>query len=152
MRPAGPIELGRVECCECPLGRASGADQGQFCPFITHHQAGGEFLCRAGDPAGHVWYVAEGVIGLSRPHTEPDDVEWLRLPGSFVGLEALSRGTYLYTARSLSRTTLCRATREGLEEWLRWGESRGRAVAEAAGDDPLLADRVSALSGGSTRP
>lgn len=139
MSPPGAVQLDRVECPECPVGRASGADRGQFCPLVTCHAAGGELLCTAGEPADHVWYVKQGVIGLSRPDADPDQLESLRLPGSFVGLEALAGETYLRTARAVSSATLCRATRDGFQEWLRWSDERVRAVVEAAGDDPLLA-------------
>lgn len=138
----GTIGVQGVQCSRCALGHASGADAGQFCPFIIRRYARGDFLCTAGAPADYVWMVKEGVVGVGRSASDVDQLEALRLPGGYVGLECLVRDTYLCTARALSRVTLCGATREGFRRWLRQNDERIGVVFEAALRDPLLVDMI----------
>ena len=135
------VDLGEMSCDACPVGCASGRSAVQFCPFIIRHYERGTELCRAGQPAGYVWLVKEGVIGLGSAPGEPERLDGLRLPGGFVGLECLLRDDYLSSARALSRVTLCGATREGFVRWVLGSAERLRLVMRAALDDPLLAGR-----------
>lgn len=141
------LEVEGVQCSRCAIGRASGVGAGQFCPFIVRQYARGEFLCTAGEPADYVWLIKEGVVGLGRSPEDVDQLEALRLPGGYIGLECLVRDTYLCTARALSRVTLCGATREGFQRWLRQTDQRVGVVLEAALSDPLLIEMVQ-LQGG----
>jgi CRP-like cAMP-binding protein len=150
------MSLERVACGDCPVGRASGAGKGQFCPFIIRQYARGDVLCLCGGPADHVWFIKAGVVGLSRS-ADPDqgDVDTVCLPGSFVGLECLIEDRYLRTARTLSNAMLCGATAEGFHRWLRQSDERLTLVMHAVHDSPVLggqadlfASRLSRRDGG----
>jgi CRP-like cAMP-binding protein len=104
-------------CSECPVGAASGAGQGTFCPLITRAYAQGEVLYRKGEPASYIWFVKSGVIELGKDEPAAQCSE-RRGPGSFIGLEALVRDEYDATARSATATSLCGATRAGFTQWL----------------------------------
>lgn len=132
------LDLGQVACSDCPIGRASGLGRGQFCPFITREYARGELLCTAGAPATHVWMVKRGVVGLGLSSAEPDRLDTLRLPGTYVGLECLLGDRYLATARTVARTTLCSATRDGFRRWARESDERLALVLRAALRDSIL--------------
>jgi CRP-like cAMP-binding protein len=135
------IDLGELSCDACPVGCASGRSLVQFCPFIIRHYQRGAELCRAGEPADYVWLVKDGMIGLGAAPGEPDRLDALRLPGSFVGLECLLGDSYRSTAKALSRATLCGATREGFLRWVRGSDERLRLMMRAALADPLLTGR-----------
>jgi CRP-like cAMP-binding protein len=147
VRPA-VLQLDDVACSGCALGRASGADRGQFCPFIIRHHARDEILCLAGEPADHVWLVKQGVVGVdrSRDAGQPEGLEALRLPGSYIGLECLSGGRYLRTARALTPVALCGATRDGFFRWLRQDDERAATIMRAVLDDPFLAGHAGDLA------
>jgi CRP-like cAMP-binding protein len=132
-----PVDLGELTCDACPVGCASRSAV-QFCPFIIRHYERGALLCSAGAPADYVWLVKDGVIGLGTAAGEPDRLDALRLPGTFVGLECLLQETYLASARALSRATLCGATREGFLRWVRASDDRLRLIVRAAMGDALL--------------
>jgi CRP-like cAMP-binding protein len=110
----GYQELCSVSCNRCPVGRESGADAGQFCPWITRSYQPGDVLARAGEPSDYVWFVKDGVVGLVADGARRSEA--LRLPGSFIGLES---GIWRTTAVVLAPSRLCGATREGYESWLR---------------------------------
>jgi CRP-like cAMP-binding protein len=129
-RPAA-IEIENISCDGCEVGRAAGAEEGQFCPFIIRRYTRDQVLCLAGGAADYVWFVKDGVIALSRSRDDADEVQALRLPGSYVGLECLVSGTYVYSARALSPCTLCGATREGFLGWLRQSDERVATVMRA---------------------
>ena len=109
-----------VACADCPLGRVSGVGQGMFCPFVTRSEAAGALLARAGAMHERIWFVKSGVVGTSaaREDDPSDAIDQVHLPGSFVGLECLTRGRYQESARVLARADLCSATTEGFLEWL----------------------------------
>jgi CRP-like cAMP-binding protein len=111
---------------DCPLGQTSCADQSEFCPFIVRRYAGGELVCLIDDPAEYVWFVREGIIALDRSREPGDEIQAdaLRKPGSFVGLESLVVDRYLRSARTVSHATLCGATREGFNRWMRQSDQR----------------------------
>jgi CRP-like cAMP-binding protein len=135
------IDLGELSCDACAVGCASGRSLVQFCPFIIRQYQQGAELCRAGEPADYVWLVKDGLIGLGAAPGEPDHLDALRLPGSFVGLECLLGDSYVSTAKALSRATLCGATREGFLRWVRGSDERLRLVTRAVLADPLLTGR-----------
>ena len=136
------IDLGEMSCDACPVGCASGRHAAQFCPFIIRHYERGAELCRAGAPADYVWLVKDGVVGLGGGPGEPDHLEALRLPGGYIGLECVVDTSYRFSARCLSRTVLCGATREGFLRWMRASDERVRVVVRAIIGDPLLAARA----------
>lgn len=140
MSRCDPLDLGCVKCADCALGQASGIAASQICPFITRTYARGETLCSAGEPAGYVWFVKEGVVALGRSAHDPDRIDALRLPGSYIGLEALMRPTYLCTARVLARTILCGAPRDAFLRWTRRSDDRLATMLWAALADPLLVE------------
>ncbi len=143
------IQFEAIACDDCALGRASGAYRSQFCPFIMRHYRRGEVICLAGDPASHVWFVKDGVVGLDRSRDaldELDKLDGLRLPGSYVGLECLVDDVYLRTARAVSSVTVCGATREGFQSWLRQDDERVATLLRAVLDDPLVAFTAEALA------
>jgi CRP-like cAMP-binding protein len=131
IKRSGAIELEIVSCAEGELGRTAGPEDGQSYPFIVRRYARDQVLCTAGDDANHVWFVTEGVVGLSRSRSEAGEVHALRLPGSYVGLECLVSGSYVNTARALSHCTLYGATREGFLAWLRQSDERVATVMRA---------------------
>ena len=118
--PATVRAVKPIACSDCPLGRVSGVGQGMFCPFVTRSEAAGTVLARAGTTHERVWFVKSGVIGTgaARDDGPSDAVDQVHLPGSFVGLECLTRGRYQGSARVLARAELCSATTEGFLEWL----------------------------------
>jgi CRP-like cAMP-binding protein len=132
------FELGEMSCDACPVSCAGGRSAVQFCPFIIRHYERGAELCRAGQPAGYVWLVKDGVIGLGSAPGDPERLDALRLPGGFVGLECLVRDDYVSSARVMSRATLCGATREGFMRWVLGSAERLRMVMRAVLEDPLL--------------
>ncbi len=119
-----------IDCEQCPVWRETCAGEPTFCPFITRSYRRGELLCTAGEPADYVWFVKKGVIGLSGPGftrlsgTDDDDTSALRLPGSFIGAESLVTDRYSYTVHTLTKVTLCGATRGGFRRWV--GPARDR--------------------------
>ena len=133
----GDPDLGTVQCQDCPVGRVSGVGRGQFCPFVTHEVQHGRVLCRAGQPATHVWWIKRGVVALSCG-PDPDRLAALRLPGTFVGLEGLIGDAALATARPFTGVSVCRATRDGFRAWLAQDPERLALVLRAALADPLL--------------
>jgi len=141
--------LGQVDCASCAVGKAAGVGRGQFCPFITRECARDELLCTAGEPIHHVWLVKRGVVGVALSHDDPDGLDTLRLPGTYVGLEALVDDCYLATARTVARTTLCSATRDGFRRWARESDERLALVVRAALRDSILALRHADLTGDS---
>lgn len=104
-----------TSCMTCPVGKASGVGNGQFCPLIVRDHPGGEVLFRAGEQASYVWFVRSGQVELRRGAPRPPQRKG---PGSFIGLEALVCDTYATTTHSVTDTRLCGATREGFMQWL----------------------------------
>jgi CRP-like cAMP-binding protein len=136
-----PLHLGELSCDTCAVGCASRRSAVQFCPFIIRRYKAGAQLCAAGEAADYVWLVKDGVIGLGGATDDPDRLNALRLPGTFVGLECLLQDSYLSTARALSPATLCGATREGFLRWVRQSDERLRLVMRAVVDDPVVVAR-----------
>jgi CRP/FNR family transcriptional regulator len=120
-------------CATCRIGAASDVGHGGHCPMVDRRRPAGASLYVAGEPAERVWFVKHGALLLSR---DADDgggagVAWaVRRAGSLVGVEALVRGTYLDSARALTDVTVCVATREDMDAWLRTRGPAARAVLE----------------------
>jgi hypothetical protein len=143
MRRANGLVVEDIACGGCAIGRASGEGRGQFCPFIARRHRPGEVLCKAGDPVSRVWFVKDGIVGLSRSRdaAEVDEVDAIVLPGGMVGLECLVGRPHPRTARALSNVRLCGAPRDEFLAWLRQSDERVASVMRAALDDPLLGGR-----------
>jgi CRP-like cAMP-binding protein len=133
-----------VACTGCPVATAAGCSSVQFCPFITREHPAGEVLASAGDAADHVWFVKDGAIGLGLSREDTDQLDAIRVTGSFIGLESLVRDTYLCSARALTRVSLCGATRAGFFDWLRMGDDRVALVLKEAFRDTLLIEAARA--------
>ena len=106
-------------------------------PFVVRRYERDQLLCLAGDPADYVWIVEHGAVGLTRSRDQTDRLDVLRLPGSYVGLECLVGDHYLFTARALSRCSLCGATRDSFAGWLRQNDERVALVMRAVLEDLL---------------
>lgn len=89
--------------------------------MIDRRRAAGTCLFVAGEPADTIFYVKHGAVALSRasgdkrgegtPHA-------IRRAGSLLGLEGLVRENYLDTARTVTESTLCVASRSDMQAWL----------------------------------
>lgn len=110
-------------CGECMVGAVSGVGQGQFCPLIERDYAEGDVLYREGEPATYIWFVKAGTVELSGASARAESRR--KGPGSFLGLEAMVRDAYDSTARFVTASSLCGATRAGFAQWL--GPQHGRA-------------------------
>jgi len=106
-------------------------------PFVVRRYERDQLLCLAGDPADYVWIVEQGAVGLTRSRDQTGRLDVLRLPGSYVGLECLVGDHYLFTARALSRCSLCGATRDSFAGWLRQNDERVALVMRAVLEDLL---------------
>lgn len=106
-----------IVCCEtCPVGKASGPGR---CPFSDRRWQPGELVQLEGAPADSVGFVMRGAVVLARATDAGGEiVHAVRSVGDFIGLEALVRPTYLDTARAITTTTVCRAPREVVGDWL----------------------------------
>lgn len=137
MITAGEFES--VTTHDCPLGRTSCADGSQFCPFVVRRYGEGELLCLIDEPAEYVWFVREGIIALDRSRDPRHEIraDALRRPGSFIGLESLVVERYLRSARTVSHATLCGATRQGFNRWLRQSDQRLASVMHSVFEELL---------------
>lgn len=87
----------------------------------------------AGEPADTVLYVKQGAVALARaagdkhgegtPHA-------VRRAGSLVGVESIVRETYVDTARTVTESTICAASRDDMIAWLD-RDGAARALLEA---------------------
>jgi len=125
------LRIDSLGCGECALGRLSDHGRGGACPFIANKVGADELVAEKGADATHVWWVKDGAVAVGEGEGEGEPVQ-LRLPGSFVGLEALVSRSYRATARSVTATSLCGATREGFERWVGQSPERGDLLVEAA--------------------
>ena len=147
--PVDPlIRVDPIACGDCAIGRASGAGRGQFCPFITRSYQPGQLLCLAGDPVERVWFVQQGVIGLSRSRagSQAGQFDALCVPGGIIGLECLFGGHHVRSARALSNARLCGATRDGLHAWLLGSDERAALVMRALLADPVLVEHAGRMA------
>lgn len=110
-----------ARCYTCPLGVAAGVPKGEACPFVPKEREAGVLLYVEGDAAERLWYVVSGYVALSREAGESrgTGVTWaVRRPGEVLGAESLVSGTYRDSAKLLTQTTLCAASREVVDGWL----------------------------------
>ena len=110
-----------TSCEQCAVGRASGRNEGHFCPFINRERKVGELMYVQGEPADYVWYVKSGTVALYREAGDgagEGRVSALRFPGQFVGLETIVSPSYWHSARTTTDVSLCGATQEGIDRWL----------------------------------
>lgn len=140
-RPSG-IQVEGVPCVDCALGSASREDHAHNCPFIPRQYARGELLCLAGEPANTIWFLKQGAIGLARTREETDELEALRLPGSYIGLECLVGERYLFTARAMSGATLCGANIDSFRRWLHQSDERLAIIMQAVLGELLGGEEV----------
>jgi len=133
---SGDQEHGRhseVLCAKCPVGVASSAGSGHFCPFVDRSRQSGELIFLEGEPANHVWFVKQGTIVLLRKGGENNAegrVRAVRFPGSFIGLETLVSDRYIDSARATTDAILCGTTRAGVDAWLGTKGSPARTALE----------------------
>jgi CRP-like cAMP-binding protein len=123
----------------CPCTRSPHVGVRGRCPLDDVQHRKGDLLFSEGDPATTVWFVKRGCVLLTRAGT-PHAV---RRAGSFVGMEALVRDTYMHSARVTSAAILGRGSRELLDEWLANGDSARMVLEEVlrseCGDAPQAA-------------
>ena len=107
-----PLGQARVPCSQCSMQGVCAALTGEDDDktFIRRGRLGsGQTLFRAGDPFHGVYAVTSGAIKTYAVLDNDDSqVVDFHFPGDTVGLEALDRGAYTYTARALSETLVCR--------------------------------------------
>lgn len=107
-----PLGQARVPCSQCSLQgvcEALGGDADDK-TFIRHSRiGGGQTLFRVGEAFHGVYAVTSGAIKtyatLDKDEAQVVDFHF---PGDTVGLDALDRGAYTYTARALTETLVCR--------------------------------------------
>jgi CRP/FNR family transcriptional regulator len=122
-----------LSCLACPVGKACGIGQGSFCRWVSRRKRAGEILFLEGEPASTVWFIKSGTVVLSRSGSQASREETasgVRTPGSFVGLEALVRPTYLDLARITEDAVLCGAARDTVDAWLGPPNAPARMILE----------------------
>ncbi len=108
-----------TDCARCPVGCASRVEQGYRCPMSPKTRAGRHVLYVAGEAAKAVWFVKRGAVLLSEPSAHARDrITAVRGCGQLVGVEALVRGRYQHSARTVQGSTLCGAPIEAFSRWL----------------------------------
>lgn len=108
-------------CTRCPVGVASGVDEGGRCPFVPRKRTSGAVLHLAGDSVERIWFIKSGAVLVTRSRDEEhiEETPWaVRRAGSFLGLEGLVRAEHLESARALTDVTLCGASLRNVEVWL----------------------------------
>jgi len=117
--PGDPEELdgSEVSCDRCPV-RAAARSLGGDCPFVDRPRQRGDHVCTEGEPASRVWFVKRGLVVLTRAGAGPEHPRTVRRSGTFVGLEALVRRTYVESARVVTPAILCGAPVARIDEWL----------------------------------
>jgi CRP-like cAMP-binding protein len=110
-----------TSCENCPCGRASGVGEGGRCPLVDRPRTRGTYVYLEGEPAEKVWFVKRGcvVLSRSRPEAGADAPHRVRGAGSFIGMEALVRDTYLDSAQITDGAILCGASRAAMNAWFR---------------------------------
>ena len=148
------VRVEQIACGECPIGRASGAGHGLFCPFITRRYEEGAPICRAGEPIEYVWFVKTGVVGVNHSTSADgsDDAESLAMPGSFIGVEYLIGDRRIVAARALTAATLCGASVYGFTQWLESAPERSQLIMDAVLVDPMLVEHARLFAARLSRP
>lgn len=112
-----PLGQARVACSQCSMQgvcEALSGDDDDTRLIRRGRLGGGQMLFRAGDPFHGVYAVTSGAI-KTYALLDNDDAQVVdfHFPGDTVGLEALDRGAYTYTARALTETLVCRIDVDG---------------------------------------
>ncbi|MBI5461193.1 MAG: helix-turn-helix domain-containing protein [Gammaproteobacteria bacterium] len=107
-----PLGQARVPCSQCSMQGVcealSGDDDDKT--FVRRGRLGsGQTLFRAGDTFHGIYAVTSGAI-KTYAILDRDDVQVVdfHFPGDTVGLDALDRSAYTYTASALTETLVCR--------------------------------------------
>lgn len=109
-----PLGQARVPCHQCSLNGvcealAPGGEENSF--VRRSRLGGGHVLFRAGEPFHGVYAVTSGAVKTCATLDQDQDQEQVvdfHFPGDTVGLDAVDRGAYTYTARALTETLVCR--------------------------------------------
>lgn len=107
-----PLGQARVPCHQCSLNDVCEtlAPDGEDNRFVRRGRLGsGQVLFHAGEPFIGVYAVTSGAI-KTYATLDQDQVQVVdfHFPGDTVGLDAVGRGAYTYTARALAETLVCR--------------------------------------------
>ena len=140
---AREIEPNSLACATCPIGAAAGVGHGGRCPLVDRKRRAGAYLYVEGSAAEKVWFVKQGSVVLSREGDERggEGIAWtVRGAGAMLGAEALVRPTYVDSARAVTDTTVCTASREAMSQWMGSREGAARTVLDLV----LLAQSVDA--------
>ncbi|MFH0902924.1 MAG: Crp/Fnr family transcriptional regulator [Pseudomonadota bacterium] len=129
--PERPVRDQGVTCLTCPIGISAGISRGGRCPFVDRPRSAGEYLYFEGEPAVSIWFIKRGTVVLARSVSGVEEEEsacGIRRTGDFLGLEALIRPGYLFTARTTSESRLCGASLEIVSLWLGPPDSPARVA------------------------
>ncbi|MFN2309351.1 MAG: Crp/Fnr family transcriptional regulator [Gammaproteobacteria bacterium] len=105
-----PLGQARVPCHQCGLESVCEALGGGDKGHVRRGRIGaGKPLFKAGEPFHGVYAVTAGAIKtVASLDQGRDQVVEFHFPGDTVGLEAVDRGAYSYTAQALTETLVCR--------------------------------------------
>lgn len=108
-----PLGQARVPCHQCSLQSVCetlGCDADDNKSFVRRGRVGaGKLLFKAGEPFHGVYAVTSGAIKtFATLGKGQDQVVEFHFPGDTVGLEAVDRGAYSYSAMALTETLVCR--------------------------------------------
>lgn len=107
-----PLGKARVPCNQCSLQAVCetlGCDNDDQ-DFVRRGRIGaGKLLFKAGEPFHGVYAVTSGAIKtFATLGKGQDQVVDFHFPGDTVGLDAVDRGAYSYSAQALTETLVCR--------------------------------------------
>lgn len=130
-----PLGQARVPCRQCSLNgvcEALGQDDDDK-HFVRRGRLGnGQVLFHAGEPFHGVYAVTSGAIKTYATLDKlQEQVVDFHFPGDTVGLDAVDRGAYTYTARALTETLVCRvdvAAAAGHDYSERYREYQGEMI------------------------
>lgn len=107
-----PLGQARIPCEQCGLNTVCEAITAGEQDAIAGHRSrlgSGQILFRAGDSFKGVYAVTSGAIKTyATLHKDQSQIIDFHFPGDAVGLEAVERGTYTYTACALTESLICR--------------------------------------------
>ncbi|MFO0555817.1 MAG: Crp/Fnr family transcriptional regulator [Polyangiaceae bacterium] len=87
--------------------------------MLDRSKRAGTSLFLEGEPIDKVYFLKRGLVSLSRAVDARASGVWtVRRPGSVLGLEGMSRDTYLDSARAVSDVVVCVASLESVRAWL----------------------------------
>jgi CRP/FNR family transcriptional regulator len=107
-----PLGHARVPCNQCSMQtvcEALGCDADDK-SFVRRGRLGaGKLLFKAGEPFHGVYAVTSGAVKtIATLEKGQEQVVDFHFPGDTVGLDAVDRGAYSYTAQALTETLVCR--------------------------------------------